>query len=141
MKGLELAKSIAAHASKAKAIDLKILDLKSHSGFTDFFVIASATSDRQMRAICDRVVGELKKENLRPLSVEGYEHGQWILVDFADVILHVFTEESRAYYDLEGFWSRAPRVVFRPTKKSLQRPHVSPQKAAKRRKVSKKAPS
>jgi ribosome-associated protein len=133
MKGLELAKSIAAHASKAKAIDLRILDLKDLSGFTDFFVIASATSDRQMRAICDRVVGELKKENIRSLSVEGYEYGQWILADFADVILHVFTEESRRHYDLEGFWFRARRVPFR----SESRAAAPRKKAAKKRKIPK----
>jgi len=137
MNSLDLAKAIAAHASKAKAIDLKILDLRKISSFADFFVIASATSDRQMRAICDKAVQELKKEGVRPLSLEGYEVGQWILADFADVILHVFTEESRAHYDLEGFWSRAPRVSLQAPKKAVRRAKPPAKKASKRRKMKK----
>ena len=139
MNSLDLAKAIAEHASKAKALDLKILDLRKISSFADFFVIASATSDRQMRAICDRAVMELKKEGVRPLSLEGYEAGQWILADFADVILHVFTEESRAHYDLEGFWSKAPLLSQRAAKKPARRGKAPPKKAAKRRKTPKAA--
>lgn len=119
MNSLELAKTIAAQASKAKAIDLKILDLRKLTSYTDYFVICAGTSDRQMRAIAERARMELKKENIRPFSSEGEQGGQWILADYGDVVLHIFNEQSRGHYDLEGFWKKAPRVrvVLVPSKK------------------------
>lgn len=135
MNPLELAKSIAVEASKAKAIHPLILDLRKISSVADYFVIASGSSDRQTRAICDRAVEELKKQNRRPLSVEGYEQGKWVLVDFGDVVLHVFLEDWRRLYDLEGFWQRAPRVRLRAKAKPKTRRKVaSPSKSKKSRK-------
>ncbi len=109
MTSKDLAKKIATIASEMKADQIKILDLQKLSSFTDFFVICSGTSDRQLQAIADKVVLELKKEEIRPYSTEGYEQGQWVLVDYPGVVLHIFTEEARAHYDLEGFWEKAPR--------------------------------
>ncbi|MFO1518058.1 MAG: ribosome silencing factor [bacterium] len=133
-KSTEFAKTLAQHASSAKAIDIKILDLRGHSSFTDFFVICSGTSDRQMRAICDKATEELKKTGIRPISVEGYEHGQWVLVDFGDAVLHVFNEESRPHYDLEGFWKKVPRLRFTEAKKRKVKAK-SETKVASRRKA------
>ena len=110
MDSLKLAKAIAAEASKAKALNIKILNLGKLTSYTDYFVICSGTSDRQMRAISERARLELKKQGIRAFSSEGEQGGQWILADFGDVVLHVFNEESRLYYDLEGFWKKAPRV-------------------------------
>lgn len=111
-----LAKKIAAAAAELKALDIKILDLRQLSSFTDFFVVCSGGSDRQLRAIADRVIEETKKEGLRPTSKEGYEQGEWVLVDYSDVVLHIFTEAARAHYDLEGFWNRAPALGSREKK-------------------------
>ena len=107
MNSLELAQKISTIASDSKAIDIKILDLKGITSVADFFVICSGSSDRQIKSIADRVTETLKKENVRPISTEGYEIGQWVLVDYADVLLHVFSEEARVHYDLEGFWKNA----------------------------------
>ncbi|MBF0492378.1 MAG: ribosome silencing factor [Deltaproteobacteria bacterium] len=131
---LELAKKITSLASEIKAIDPVILDLEGISSFTDFFVVCSATSDRQTRAICDKVEMDLKKEAIRPNSVEGYDQGAWIIVDYFDVVLHIFTEEVRKQYDLEGFWQKAKRVK---TSQKKSRPKASIKKiSAKAKKVS-----
>jgi ribosome-associated protein len=121
MKSLDLAKSIAAEASKAKAFNIKILDLRKLTSYTDYFVVCSGTSDRQMRAISERARLELKKQEIRPFSTEGEQGGQWILSDFGDVVLHVFNDESRAHYDLEGFWKSAPRVRMQPGKRIVKK--------------------
>ncbi len=126
MDSLKLAQKIADLASEVKAIDIKILDLRKFSSFTDFFVVCSGTSDRQIRAIADKVILDLKKENVRPMSSEGFEQGDWILVDYADVVLHVFGEEARKHYDLEGFWNRVPSLSGekKPKKKSVKKKPV-----------------
>jgi ribosome-associated protein len=113
VNSIDLAKKIATAAHKTKALEIKILDLRRLSSFTDFYVICSGTSDRQLRAISDRTKEELTLEKIRPLSTEGYDHGNWILMDYPGVIFHIFTEESRNYYDLEGFWRKAPLVSMR----------------------------
>lgn len=131
MNPLELAKTIVHAASQAKAIKPIIINLQKISSIADYFVIASASSDRQTRAICDKAVEEIKKQGRRPLSVEGYEQGKWVLADFGDVVLHVFLEDWRKLYDLEGFWQKAPRVRQRSkTKQQTKR------KVAVRRKKS-----
>lgn len=113
MDSKTLAKKIAAIADKLKGSDIKILDLEKLSSFTDFFVIASASSNRQTRAIADKIFEELKKEEIRPHSFEGYNEGNWILIDFVDVVVHIFLDEIRAHYDLEGFWTKAKKVPLR----------------------------
>ncbi len=110
MDSVKLAQKISELVSGMKAQDVKVIDLRALSSFTDFFIVCSGTSDRQVCAIADKVVLELKKEGIRPISAEGYERGDWVLVDYADVVLHVFSEEARAHYDLEGFWNRAPHL-------------------------------
>lgn len=102
---LELARLLAQAAYDTKAQDIVVLDLKKIGGFTDYFVIASGTSDRQVQAICDRMTDAAK-----PISVEGYETGHWILADYGSVIAHIFYEESRVFYGLEKLWGDAPRL-------------------------------
>lgn len=113
MDSKTLAKKIAQIADTIKAVDLKVLDLSALSSFTDYFVLASATSNRQTRAIADKILEELKKEQIRPHSIEGYNEGGWVLIDFVDVVVHIFLEELRTQYDLEGFWKKAKRVPLR----------------------------
>lgn len=91
-----------------KALDLKVLYLGAISDFTDYFVIASGASERQVQAIADGVEERLREIGLRPLSSEGQSRGQWVLLDYGAFLVHVFTEERRAFYGLERLWSDAP---------------------------------
>jgi ribosome-associated protein len=93
-----------------KALDLILLDVTGLSSFADFFVICSGKSSRQVQGIADNVEARLKEQRLKPMGVEGQREGQWILMDYGDVILHIFYEPVRAFYDLESLWSEARRV-------------------------------
>ena len=101
--------AVAAAADK-KALNLVVLDLRKAAGFTDFFVIASGTNSRQVRAIADAVMESLAKKGAKPAYVEGYDQSDWILVDYFDFIVHVFGAETRAFYDLERLWGNADRI-------------------------------
>lgn len=107
-----LAQIIAQAAYDTKAEDLTVLDLTKLSAFADYFVICTGTSDRQVQAIADRIQEALKKAGVRPLGVEGYQQGHWILIDCAGVIAHIFYQEARAFYGLDKLWGDAPKVKF-----------------------------
>ena len=94
-----------------KALDLTVLDLSQVSDFTDYFLVATGGSERQVRAIADAVNEQLRAEGTRPLHVEGQEHGQWVLVDYGDFLVHIFSESLREYYRLERLWADAPDVT------------------------------
>jgi ribosome-associated protein len=94
-----------------KAKDLIILKVKELSAFADYFIIASGTSDRQVRAIATAIQENLKKAEILPLGIEGEAAGQWILMDYNDVIIHIFLDTVRTFYDLERLWSEAPRMT------------------------------
>ncbi len=93
-----------------KAKDLVIINVKEISSFADYLVICSGTSDRQVRALSSFIQEKLKKSGMLPLGVEGEDHGQWVLVDYADVVIHIFLEPIRELYDLENLWMEAPRM-------------------------------
>jgi ribosome-associated protein len=93
-----------------KAENVKILNLSDLSGFTDYFVICSGMSDRQVQAISDSVTSVLEGAGHELLSIEGYSDGRWVLLDFGDVVIHVFLDALRDYYDLESLWVDAPTV-------------------------------
>ncbi|MBC7692130.1 MAG: ribosome silencing factor [Methylotenera sp.] len=103
----EKALACARAAIDKKAENMKVLDLSGISGFTDYFVICSGMSDRQVQAIADSVESSM---NCELLSAEGYADGRWVLMDFGDVVVHVFLDALREYYDLENLWTDAPRV-------------------------------
>jgi ribosome-associated protein len=106
----ELAALIAEYASDVKAIDLVELDLREVLGYTDYFVISSGNTDRQTKAIHDRIHEGLKKEHgILPRRVEGLAEGRWILMDYLDVVVHIFTPDAREFYRLEQLWGEAPR--------------------------------
>ena len=109
----ELARRIASIASDRKAIDIAVLDLRSLTSFTDYFVIASGASDRQVEAIAGAVREEMKRGGRLPISEEGLRSGHWALIDYGDVVTHVFYHTDRDHYQLEKLWSDAPRVTFR----------------------------
>jgi len=98
-------------ALERKAGNLVILKVRELSSFTDYFVICSGTSDRQVRSIADHVEERLKKEGILPLGVEGRQGGNWILMDYGEVILHIFFEATREFYDIERLWAEAPALT------------------------------
>lgn len=81
-----------------------MLAVSKLTSYTNYLLIVTATSDRHARALADHLREELKSQGVKPLGVEGYESGQWILLDYSDVIVHIFQETSRDYYDLDGLW-------------------------------------
>ena len=93
-----------------KAENVKILNLTDISGFTDYFVICSGMSDRQVQAVADSVKKTMNTRESELLSAEGYSDGRWVLMDFGDVVVHIFLDALREYYDLENLWADAPRV-------------------------------
>jgi ribosome-associated protein len=93
-----------------KALDLVVLDVRELTSFSDIFIICSGRSNRQVSAIAEYVQVNLKKHDIKPLSVEGKKEGHWVLLDYGHVIIHVFYEPVRAFYDLEGLWIDAKRI-------------------------------
>jgi ribosome-associated protein len=101
----------AARAAVAKkAVDVVILDLRKVTEFTDYFVLASAANQRQMVAVADAVMETLREQGLRPAHIEGYPKQEWILLDYRDFVVHLFTPRTRAFYDLERLWGGAHRI-------------------------------
>jgi ribosome-associated protein len=94
-----------------KAEDVLVLDVRGLTSYADYFILMTADSDRQAGAIADAVDERLKKEGAIKVGVEGYESGRWILIDYGDVVAHVFNREARGFYDLEGLWADAPRFA------------------------------
>jgi ribosome-associated protein len=109
--GLPTEIQAAVHAAREKkAIDLIVLDLRSIQSFTDFFVICSGQNTRQVQAIADAVEDTLRKAQVRPAHIEGFDRAEWVLLDYFDFIVHVFNKERREFYALERLWGSAERV-------------------------------
>lgn len=109
--GKELRVAVKASQGK-KATDLVVLDLRGLASFTDFFLLTSGSSNRQLKAIADAVEEALAKKGIKPDHVEGYPRGDWILMDYVDFVVHLFTPRSRAYYNLERLWGDAGRLAI-----------------------------
>jgi ribosome-associated protein len=104
-----------------KAEELSILEMEKGSGaFTDYFVLCSGTNPRQVQAIADEVELRLKAANLRPAHVEGYKQAEWVLLDYVDFVVHVFSEKARKFYDLERLWKTAKRLEVADLKTDLK---------------------
>lgn len=114
----QIALNIAKAALDKHAAGIEIINVTGKSSYADFIVICSGRSTRQVEAIIDGVQGELKKDKVYPLGVEGRTHCQWVLMDFGDVIFHAFEDDKRGFYDLEGLWIDAERVPV-PAPESL----------------------
>ena len=97
-------------ADGKKAVDLVVLDLRKAAGFTDFFVICSGTNSRQVRAIADGVMEALSADGTKPAHIEGYDRSEWVLIDYFDFIVHVFSPDTRLFYGLERLWGSAERI-------------------------------
>jgi ribosome-associated protein len=98
-------------ALMVKAEDVVALDVKELASFADVFVVATGRSDRQVRAVADSIEKAMREAGEAVLGVEGYPEGRWVLIDLADVIVHVFQPEARAHYDIERLWSDAPQIA------------------------------
>jgi ribosome-associated protein len=103
-------------AEDKQARDITVLDLKNASGFTDYFVICSGTNSRQIRAIADGVTDALAGIGSKPSHIEGYDRSDWVLVDYFDFIVHVFSPDTRAFYGLERLWGNAEPVAIPPAR-------------------------
>ena len=113
LKPLEQARRVAALAQEKLAKDVVILDMRPVCTYTDFFVVCTGQNSRQTKAIFDEVHGRLKQdEGLLPRSAEGVREATWIVADYLDLVLHVFTPEARAFYRLEELWGDVPSVEF-----------------------------
>jgi ribosome-associated protein len=118
----QLAHAAATFASDKKAADVVVLDLRGVAGYTDYFVICSGRTDRQTKAIHDAIHMGLKKEHgLLPKRVEGLTEARWILMDYLDVVVHVFTPDTRDYYRLEALWGDVPRHDLEPAQSRSER--------------------
>jgi ribosome-associated protein len=99
-------------AEEKKAVDTVVLDLRGITSFTEFFLITSGTNQRQVQAIADEILEQLKKQlKVKAIRVEGYGGAEWVLLDYGDFVVHIFNEKSRAFYDLERLWRDAKRIV------------------------------
>jgi len=98
-------------AAEKKAVNMVALDLRPVASFTEFFVICSATNQRQVQAIADEISEQLKKQlKQNPVRVEGYNAAEWVLLDYGDFVFHIFDKDARDFYDLERLWRDAPKV-------------------------------
>lgn len=103
---------IAKAASDKKALDIMIMNMRELTTTTDYFIVCSATTATQVRAIADNVEDEMNSAGEDFLHKEGYRNAEWILLDFGDCVAHIFTEEARRFYGIEGLWGEAPTVEY-----------------------------
>jgi ribosome-associated protein len=109
----KIARTCAAAAADKKAEDIVLLDMRGVSDFTDFFLICSASSEPQLKAIASSIRDKAREEHgAKPLTEDGYPTSQWVVVDYGSVICHLFLDSRRSFYDLEGLWNDAPRVAL-----------------------------
>lgn len=108
--GLELASLCAKVAADAKAEDLVVLDVTGKASFTEYFVIMSGRSTRHVQGLAETIEGELRSKRVKASTAEGLQEGMWVLLDFDDVVVHIFYHEQREFYDLEGLWHNADKL-------------------------------
>jgi ribosome-associated protein len=133
-----------------KGEDLAILEMDRTSGaFTDYFIVCTGTNPRQIQAISDEVHRQLSEAGVRPNSVEGYNQAEWVLLDYVDFVVHIFSERARKFYDLERLWKSAAkltpaelkkkRAARKPAKKAAAPRTAKPRKTARKQATRKKA--
>jgi ribosome-associated protein len=110
MESLDKAKLSLRLVGERKAVDPLLFQVKDFTSYTDYLLIAGGTSSRQVQAIARHLQKKMREAGFRPYGVEGEEVGQWVLVDYGDVVVHIFYQPVREFYDLEGLWIEAPRV-------------------------------
>ncbi len=133
MTSKKLTEKISELIFSKKGYDVVVIDLRSLASFTDYFVIASADSDTQVRAIADEVDKKLKDEGVKTWHREGYRSSNWMLLDYVDVVVHIFKKEAREFYNLEKLWGDAP--IKKVTDPALKKPAKTVKKTASAKKV------
>lgn len=124
---------IAVHAAdNKKAHDLVALDISGIASFTNYFLLCTGDSSRQMQAIADEVEKRLKASGIRPSHIEGYQNSEWILMDYIDLVIHIFSKSARAYYDLERLWRDGKKL---DVEKLLEEARPAAKPAPRKRKV------
>jgi ribosome-associated protein len=108
----EKALLLVSSALEKKACDLVLMEVRELSSIADYFIICSGRSDRQVQSIAQGIDENLHRAGVSPMSVEGMNRGHWVLMDFSDVIVHIFYQPVRDFYDLDGLWGDAPRVAL-----------------------------
>ena len=136
MQAKKLQQLIQRALTDAKGQDIRVLDVRKIAGFTDYMVIASGTSNRHVATLAEKVVDKLRTQGLRPIGVEGKEFGDWVLIDFGDVVTHVMRPPTRDFYNLEKLWGEPllevpAKAPARP--KPRKRPPAKPNAKAHRR--------
>ncbi len=119
LKSKDKAVFVAEVAQDKKAKDIQVIELKDLTIIADYFVICSGESSAQVKAIADAVDERLSKKRLHPSGIEGLPYARWVLMDYGDVVVHIFDEETRAYYGLEKLWLDAPRIALDEDKDTL----------------------
>lgn len=114
-ESLGVARRCAQILDEKKLQDIRIFEVTESIQITDYFVLGSGLNSRHIRAAVDHLEGELRTEGMRRRGMEGYREGKWVLIDFVDVVVHLFLVEQREYYDLELLWGDCPRVDWQPT--------------------------
>ncbi len=109
---MELAKAAAGFAYEKKARDIIGLNLEGKSPVTDYFVVCSGSNKPQIKAICDNIDEKMAELGVKPLRIEGYKEAEWVLMDYGVLIVHIFDDESRDYFNLERLWGDAPAIRF-----------------------------
>ena len=104
MDARDMAKKAVAMLEDRKAVDVKVINIEKVSSLADYFIIASGTNRNQVQAMADNVQEALEKEGVRPKNIEGYQTANWILMDYGDIVIHLFDEENRLFYDIERIW-------------------------------------
>lgn len=110
MTSLELAREIAKILDSKKATDIKVLEIGELSSLGDYFVLASASNTTQTKALCDEIDDQMSKLGFEPRRIEGYQSASWILLDYVDVIVHIFYKETREFYSLERLWADVKQI-------------------------------
>lgn len=109
METLEKIKTCAQYAEEKKAKDILVLELKGLTDITDYFLVANGTSERHVKTISEHIETSMKRDGILSYSMEGYNEGRWVIIDYRDMIVHIFIEPLRDLYDLEGLWMEAKR--------------------------------
>ena len=120
MEAFEKAKICGMLAEEKKAKDVVIMKLEDLTDITDYFLVASGTSERHVKTIADRVEAGMKERDIKPYSVEGLRDGRWVIIDYQNIIVHIFLEQLRDLYDLESLWIEAKKFRIENEKKHLE---------------------
>ena len=110
MKTIDKARLCLEIIQERKAIDPVLMEVGRLTSFTDYFLVASGNSSRQVQAISQHMARRLREEGFKPFGIEGEQEAHWVLMDYGDVVIHIFYQPVREFYDLEGLWTEAPRV-------------------------------